>query len=122
LCVPTFGYYGAVFSFCAAIAASIGLAVWYQWSILGSKPIATKGFALQLFKLSVGLIAVNGISSWLVQNNVQRSVLLILANAVATLVLIRILKMVTHSDIDRYLGGNSRTGIVVEKLLIGETS
>jgi O-antigen/teichoic acid export membrane protein len=122
LCVPTFGYYGAVFAFCAAITASIGLAVWYQWSILKSKPIATRAFALKLSKLVVGLVAVNGISTWLVHNNFPRTLLMIIANPVTTVLLIRLLKMISHSDIERYIGSSSRTGIVIERLLIGEPS
>lgn len=122
LCVPSLGYYGAVLAFCAAICASIGLAAWYQWKILRSKPVATIDFALKLLKLSVGLLAVNCLSTWLVRDNLPRALLLFIVNGAATVLLFRALKMVSHSDIEQYVGGGSRAGVMIERLLVGGTT
>jgi O-antigen/teichoic acid export membrane protein len=121
-CVPALGYYGAVLAFCAAMFASIGLAGWYQWTEFKGTLVASNEFALKLVKLSVGLLAVNGISTWLVQDNLPRMVLLVIANVAGTVLLYRVLKMVSQSDIEQYVGRNSRAGIMMERLLVGEMS
>ena len=119
LCVPSLGYYGAVLAFCGAICASIGLAVRYQWSVLGSKVVATKEFAFKLTKLTVGLLTANILAVWMVRDDLPRVLVLMVANAIATVALLRILQMVSHSDIERYVGRSSLAGIVMDKLLVG---
>jgi hypothetical protein len=90
--------------------------------VLGSKVVTTAEFLMKLFKLSLGLLAANVVSTWLVSDNLARLLLLVVVNGAATVLLFRVLNMVSHSDIERYIGSNSRAGTVIERLLIRGTS
>jgi O-antigen/teichoic acid export membrane protein len=122
LCVPVFGYYGAVLAFSGAVLASTVLAVHYQRSVFKGKVVVTAEFLMKLLKLSLGLLAANVLCTWLISSDLPRMLLLVVVNGAATVLLFRLLNMVSHSDIEQYIGSNSRAGTVIERLLIRGTS
>ncbi|MBI3006520.1 MAG: oligosaccharide flippase family protein [Ignavibacteriales bacterium] len=116
--VPWFGYFGALSAFCLAVLTSTVMSAWYQWSILHSKPVASRDSALRLVKLAGSLLLANYATTLILEGYWIRICALIAVNGVATILLSRWLKMITREDVKRYVGLDSRFGLVLKKLLV----
>ncbi|MEW6510894.1 MAG: oligosaccharide flippase family protein [Bacteroidota bacterium] len=121
LLVPFFGYYGAVAGFCLAILTSIGLSVRYQWKILRSNPWTSWGSTVGPLKLVSSLFVLNLCTLPFDLPVGGRVTILLVLNVGATILLLRWLKVITAQDVDRYVGRDSRVGVVLEKLLVSCT-
>jgi O-antigen/teichoic acid export membrane protein len=118
IAVPSIGYYGALCAYCIAFLTSIALCARYQWLFLNSKSITSKDFGLKIFMHMICLVIVNIILTYTIQGEWLRINLLIITNGLATIVLYRLLKMITINDIDRYVGINNRFGLLLGKLFV----
>lgn len=119
--VPLFGYYGALAAFCLAVLASTALCFRYQRSILGGQILDSENLKVRMLVLMGCLGLLNGIVSVVVEGNWMRIITLVLVNAAATTMLFRQLKLITAGDVDRYVGRQSRVGIMLERILVRDT-
>lgn len=116
--VPFLGYYGAVAGFCLAILTSIGLSIRYQWKILQSNPWRIPRSLSGPLKLGAILFMLDACTLPLSLTAWERVGVLLVLNAAATILVMRWLKVITPRDVDRYVGRDSRFGVLVEKLLV----
>ena len=119
--VPSCGYYGALAAYCAAVLSSTGLCAYYQWSILGSRPVSSRDWGGKVIKLALGLTILNGLGMFMIQDERLRIIVLMILNIAGTVFLFRRLRLVSAGDVEQYAVGFDRLGSMLEKLLVRET-
>lgn len=120
--VPHFGYYGALTAFCLAVCVTTLLCGWYQWKILHSKPYASKKYWGKVYVLGGSLVGLNLIMGYGGPNDALTRVIMVLVmNTLASSIFFRWLKLITREDVQRYIGRDSRVGLVLERLLVRGT-
>ncbi len=121
LLVPMMGYFGAVTAFCTAVVSSTFLCAWYQWKYLGSLPISSLSYAGRLGRFGLSLVISNLFIVQVPLNDASRVGILFVVNATLTVMFLRVYRMITIEDIERYLGSHSAVARFAERLLVGGT-